>query len=178
MVSLCYHVVISNHSKDRFRQLSFPALFEILAATDREAYRSILSMGEVKDNILCFKMLREASIDWDNDKGRCCIVIGISKAHSKGDTSIIYARKIDGDEAGEGEPFRLAKKDFRFIWANEEVTAERIRFGSVVKYVQVGDEYLFQRNTKRRQVNISWHSSDQDSSLITADHDNACILKT
>ena len=113
-------------------------------------------------------MLGEASIDLDNAKGGYCVVISISKAHSKGDTSIIHARKIDEGESGEGQPFRLAKRDFRFIWANEEVTAERIRFGSVVKYAQVGDEYLFQGNTKRRQV--SRRSSDQDSSMIMTTH--------
>ena len=113
--------------------------------------------------------LGEAPIDLDNAEGGYCVVISISKAHSKGDTSIIYGRKIDGDESGEGQPFRLAKRDFRYIWQNKEVTDEKIRFGSVVKYAQVEDEYLFQGNTKRpRQV--SW--------CFNADHENACMSKT
>ena len=79
----------------------------------------------------------------------------IGKGLSSGATRISYARNVSEDGSGEGEPFRLAERDFEYIGENEEVTAEKNLFGSEVKYVEVGDEYLFQGNTKRpRQV--SW----------------------
>ena len=84
-----------------------------------------------------------------------CVIIAVSKAHSSGKTSIIYCCKlnaVDGVDTVEGHPFRLSKRDFRYIWDNDEVTEEKIHFGSVVKYVEVGQEYLYMGNTKRRMV--------------------------
>ena len=48
-----------------------------------------------------------------------------------------------------GDAFQLANKDPKGTWEDEEIIAENVQIGSVVKYVQVGDEFLFQGNTKR-----------------------------
>lgn len=84
-----------------------------------------------------------------------CAIIAVSKAHSSGKTSIIHCCKlnaVDEVDTVEGHPFRLSKPDFRYIWDNDEVTKEKIHFGSVVKYIEVGQEYLYMGNTKRPRM--------------------------
>ena len=78
-----------------------------------------------------------------------CVVVEKAKTHPSGDTIIIYERKINEEGSGVGEAFRLATKDIKHTWDDEEVIAENVQIGSVVKYVQVGDKFLFQGNTKR-----------------------------
>ena len=90
-----------------------------------------------------------------NEACNICVIIAVSKAHSSGETSIIYCLKLNavGEvDAVEGHPFRLSKPNFRYIWDNDEVTTEKIQFGSVVKYVEVGQEYLYMGNTKRPRM--------------------------
>ena len=78
-----------------------------------------------------------------------CVVVEIAKTHPSGDMIIIYGREINEEGSGMGEAFQLATKDLKDTWENEEMIAENVQIGSVVKYVQVGDEFLFQGNTKR-----------------------------
>ena len=83
------------------------------------------------------------------------VIIVVSKAHSSGKTSIIYCLKLDavGEvDTVQGHPFRLSKPDFRCIWDNDELNEEGIQFGSVVKYVEVGEDYLYMGNTKRPRM--------------------------
>lgn len=47
------------------------------------------------------------------------------------------------------EAFQLATKDLEDTWDDEGVKSESVQIGSVVKYVQVGDGFVFQGNTKR-----------------------------
>ena len=93
-------------------------------------------------------------LDVGSDKAcNICVIIAISKAHSSGNTSIIYCCKLNAiGDAIEGHPFRLSKPNFRYIWDNDEVTNEKIQFGSVVKYIEVGQEYLYKGNTKRPRM--------------------------
>ena len=84
-----------------------------------------------------------------------CVIIAVARAHSSGSTSIIYGCKLNavGEvDTVDGHPFRLSKPDFRYIWDNDEVNKENIKFGSVVKYVEFGQEYLYIRNTKRPRM--------------------------
>ena len=78
-----------------------------------------------------------------------CVVVEIAKTHPSGDMIIIYGREINEEGSGLGEAFQLTTKDLKDTWENEDMIAENVQIGSVVKYVQVGDEFLFQGNTKR-----------------------------
>ena len=92
-----------------------------------------------------------------NEACNLCVIIAVSKAHSSGKTSIIYCLKLNAVGIVEGDPFRLSKPNFRYIWDNDEVADEEIQFGSVVKYIEVGQEYLYMENTKRpRKVKFSF----------------------
>ena len=95
------------------------------------------------------RMDRVTLTDVGNAKQDHCVVVEKVKTHPSGDTVIIYGRKINEEGSGVGEAFRLATKDLKHTWDDEEVIAENVQIGSVVKYVQVGDEFLFQGNTKR-----------------------------
>ena len=94
-------------------------------------------------------MDRVTLTDVGNAKQGHCGVVEKAKTHPSGDTIIIYGRKINEEGSSVGEAFRLATKDLKGTWEDEEVMAENVQVGSVVKYVQVGDEFLFQGNTKR-----------------------------
>ena len=90
-----------------------------------------------------------------NEACNICVIVAVSKAHSSGETSVIYCLKlnaVDEVDAVEGHPFRLSKPSFRYIWDNDEVSTEKIQFGSVVKYVEVGQEYLYMGNTERPRM--------------------------
>ena len=80
----------------------------------------------------------------------CCVIIATTKAHGTGGTSLLYASKLDGEDAIEGDPIRLSTRNGRYIWANEDLTKENIRFGSVVKYRKFGDQYIYSGNTALR----------------------------
>ena len=85
-------------------------------------------------------------------QGRC-VVVEIAK------TIVMYGRKINEGGSSMGEAFQLATKDLKDTWEDEEMMAENVQIGSFVKYVQAGDEFLFQGNTKRpRWVSrLFWH---------------------
>ena len=88
-----------------------------------------------------------------NEACNICVIVAVSKAHSSGETSIIYCLKLNAvGEVIEGHPFRLSKPSFRYIWENDEVSTEKIQFVSVVKYVEIGQEYLYMGNTKRPRM--------------------------
>ena len=95
------------------------------------------------------RMDRVTLTDVGNAKQDHCVVVEKAKTHLSGDTIIIYGRKINEEGSGVGEAFRLATKGLKHTWDDEEVIAENVQIGSVVKYVQVGDKFLFQGNTKR-----------------------------
>ena len=91
----------------------------------------------------------------NNENCNLCVIVTISKAHSSGRTSIIYCMKlntVDIVDTVEGHPFRLSKPNFQYIWDNDEVTNENIQFGSVVKYTEIGQDYLYRGNTKRARI--------------------------
>ncbi|XP_022803961.1 uncharacterized protein LOC111341271 [Stylophora pistillata] len=98
-------------------------------------------------------MVRATPVSLGNTKEGFCVVISIAKTDS-GRNTAIFVREIDKDGLGVGEPFRLATSEFKHLWKNEEVEQEKIRFGSVVKYAQVGDEYLFRGNTKCQRQDV------------------------
>ena len=81
-----------------------------------------------------------------------CVISAVSKAHSSGSTSIIYCLKLNAVGEVEGHPFRLSKPDYQFIWDNDVLNDEEIQFGSVVKYVELGQEYFYMGNTKRPRM--------------------------
>ena len=95
------------------------------------------------------RMDRVTLTDVGNAKQDHCVVVEKAKTHPNGDTIIIYGRKINEEGSSLGEVFHLATKDLKDAWEDEEMVAENVEIGSVVKYVQVGDDFLFQGNTKR-----------------------------
>ena len=95
------------------------------------------------------RMDRVTLTDVGNAKQDHCVVVEKAKTHPSGDTIIIYGREINEEGSSLGEVFQLATKDLKDAWEDEEMIAENVQIGSVVKYVQVGDKFLFQRNTKR-----------------------------
>ena len=95
------------------------------------------------------RMDRVTLTEVGNAKQDHCVVVEKAKTHLSGNTIIIYGRKINEEGSSVGEAFQLATKDLKGTWEDEEVVAENVQVGSVVKYVQVGDGFLFQGNTKR-----------------------------
>lgn len=95
--------------------------------------------------------------DMDNDTSDLCVVIALSKAHSSGETSTLYGRKLSKDDfGGEGHPFQLAQANSLYIWENKMLTEEGIRFGSVVKCRKVENAFVYEGNTKfGRQVKLA-----------------------
>ena len=95
--------------------------------------------------------------DVDNNTSDLCVIVALSKAHSSGETSTLYGRKLSKDDfGGEGHPFQLTQRNSLYIWENKILAEENIRFGSVVKYRKVGNAYVYQGNTKfRRQVKLA-----------------------
>ncbi|PFX26741.1 hypothetical protein AWC38_SpisGene8574 [Stylophora pistillata] len=76
------------------------------------------------------------------------VVVEIEKTHPSVAASTIYGREIN-EGSRLGQAFQLATKDLKDTWDEVEVKAESVQIGSVVKYVQVGDGFVFQGNTKR-----------------------------
>ena len=60
------------------------------------------------------------------------VILAISK-HDES-ASMVYAREVDADFNGNGQPFQLANDQNGFTWQNEHLTAENLKFGSVVTY--------------------------------------------
>ena len=118
----------------------------------------------------------------NNETGNLCVIITVSKAHSSGRTSIIYCMKlntVDIVDTFEGHPFRLSKRNFQYIWDNDEVTNEKIQFGSVVKYIEVGKEYLYMGNTERpRMVSSVLSSNLPRSYFVLIRYIQRCDSKT
>ena len=105
--------------------------------------------------------MASCSVSSPSDRGSCAnlppitpcgVVVAIAKANSSGITSVIYVIKLDKNECIEGDPFRLCQRNGRYIWPNEILTRERIRFGSVLKYREFGDLFIYNGNTKKRMV--------------------------
>ena len=82
----------------------------------------------------------------------CCVVIATAKANSNGQTSVIYAVKLNRSDGIEGDPFRLSNRGGRYIWINDTIHKERIKVGSIVKYREFGDLFIYEGNTKKRMV--------------------------
>ena len=108
--------------------------------------------------IVYFKMLGNSTdTDEESNTTELGVIVAVSKAHSSGKTSVIHGRKLNSDNSddlcGEGHVFQLSQRNFLYIWENKELSKEKIRFGSVVKYRKVNDTYVYEGNTKfRRQV--------------------------
>lgn len=81
------------------------------------------------------------------------VVIAVSKAYDSA-TSFVYAREVDGNEfGGFGKPFQLSRRSNDFSkhdWDNDILTDEKIGLGTILKYEQLGEEYLYTENTKFR----------------------------
>lgn len=92
--------------------------------------------------------------DGDNNTSDLGVILTLSKAHSSGETSTLYGRKLSRDDfGGEGHPFQLTQPNSLYIWENKILAEEKIRVGSVVKYRKVGNAFVYQGNTRfRRQV--------------------------
>ena len=58
--------------------------------------------------------------DVDNDTSDLCVIVALSKAHSSGETSILYGQKLNKDDfGGEGHPFQLTQRNSLYIWENK-----------------------------------------------------------
>ena len=79
-------------------------------------------------------------------KASSCIVIAIARAGFKGRTSLIYCLNYTHDGL-KGDPFRLHDRKGLYIWQNNAIRLERIRNGSVLKYLKSGSKFLYQENT-------------------------------
>ena len=87
---------------------------------------------------------------------RTCVILCISKAGYEGDTSCLYAAKVDDDGSlGRGDPFRLTNNQGRYIWNNNEISMLRIRVGDIVKCHVAGNQYVYDVKTSKRMV--SYH---------------------
>ena len=62
------------------------------------------------------------------------VVIGLSKAHYREDTSIPYCLKVLGNGEVTGYPFRLHNEDGRYIWENEQLRHRSITQGSLITF--------------------------------------------
>ena len=83
---------------------------------------------------------------------RNCIVLCISKASFKGDTSCVYAAHLDNDDSiGRGNPFRLTKEGL-YIWSNCDISLAKLRRGVVAKYRIVENQYVYVETTGKRWV--------------------------
>ena len=109
------------------------------------------SMADVELGLNCLRVNpdRVTLTDVGNAKQGHCVVVEKAKTHPSGNTVIIYGRKINEEGSSVGEAFQLATKDLKGTWEDEEMIAENVQIGSVVKYIEVGDEFLYQGNTKR-----------------------------
>ena len=95
----------------------------------------------------CVLLPSESQID------RNCIILCISKASSKGDTSCLYAANMDNyDSITRGNPFRLTNKEGLYLWNNHEISMARLRVGVIAKYRIVGNQCVYVEKTKKLWV--------------------------
>ena len=88
------------------------------------------------------------------------VVIAVSKAYDSAN-SFVYAREVDKKEfVGFGKPFQLSSRsnDFsKHVWDNDKLTEENIGVGTILKYEQMGNEYLYAEGTEfQRQVSTEF----------------------
>ena len=83
------------------------------------------------------------------------VVVAISKASNRGHTSAVYARRLDKDHRGEGDPFRLrhtwipSRNEARYIWNNEMLRTLKIELGTIVTVVEHRqDNLVFAESSK------------------------------
>ena len=101
------------------------------------------------------------------------VVFAVSKAYDSA-TSFVYAREVDENEFdGFGQPFQLSRRSSNFsehIWDNDKLTDEKIGLGTILKYEQLGKEYLYTKNTESRpqvSTGIQWqHVSLYSNSVV------------
>ena len=67
------------------------------------------------------------------DEGRA-VVIGLSKAHYRKDTSLAYCLEVLENGEVTGFPFRLHNEDGRYIWENEQLRHRSITQGSLITF--------------------------------------------
>ena len=83
----------------------------------------------------------------------CCVTLCTAKAGSNGSTTVVYASKLNRDGSIEGDPFRLSTPNGLYIWKNDEITSEGIRFGSILECVESSsNKFTFAKNTRVRKV--------------------------
>ena len=78
------------------------------------------------------------------------VVVAISKASNRGHTSAVYARRLNKDHRGEGDPFRLrhswisSRNEARYIWSNQMLRTLKIELGTIVTVIEHGlDNIVF-----------------------------------
>lgn len=80
-----------------------------------------------------------------------CVIIGISRAN--GDTSCIYACKVDNDNSiVEEKPFYLANKKRLRLWKNSQIRTEQLGLYDVIRYRFSSGTLLFDQKTGERMV--------------------------
>ena len=80
-----------------------------------------------------------------------CVIIRISREN--GDTSCIYACKVDNDHSiVEGNPIYLANRKKRHVWKNSEIRTERLGVYDVVRYRFSSGKLVFAAKTEERMV--------------------------
>ena len=90
-----------------------------------------------------------------------CVVIAIAKAYSS--SSVIYVLNLNGHGCIEhqGYPFlvrRLCQKDGQYVWPNEEIVAEKVSNGSILRCRDFGKDYvIYLGNTNRQKVSLVFH---------------------
>lgn len=85
-----------------------------------------------------------------------CVIVCIAKNDSDWATSVVYARRLinNGDFCGDGHPFRLSKRNYLYVWENQDITREKLRRGSVAEYIEAGNEFLHVCTTKMRRQDV------------------------
>ncbi|XP_068753746.1 uncharacterized protein [Montipora capricornis] len=84
-----------------------------------------------------------------------CVVVCVSKASSRGETSVLYACKLDEDGSiAEGDPIRLFTPNGMYLWENNFINEEKIVVGAILKYRIFGDRFIYSGNTDKKPMNV------------------------
>lgn len=78
------------------------------------------------------------------------VIVSISKASSKGDTSFVHACRLANDGSiDEGNPFCLSNKEKLYIWNNVDVSMEQLQVGVIARYRIIQNQYVYEEKTAK-----------------------------
>lgn len=82
-----------------------------------------------------------------------CVILSISKASFEGNTSVLYASKVENDGSiSRGNPFPLANKEELHLWRNSDISKEGLRVYDVIKYRWSRNKFVFIGKTDQKMV--------------------------